>query len=998
MARFRTRARTVDMLGRQQIAGMPNAISELFKNAHDAYADRVEVDYFRSDGLFVLRDDGLGMTLSDFEDRWLTLGTESKVEGGKLSPPPVDKRKPTRPIVGEKGIGRLSIAIIGPQVLVLTRAKRDDTPQDLVAAFVHWGLFECPGINLDQIEIPVSTFSGGVLPTKVDVKKMVQKVRKNVEDLLESDEIEAERANQILEDLVKVDIDPAELDEFLGPITLDESLGPLGLAGDGYGTHFYILPTHEILLEDVENDVEGKQASDLRKSLLGFTNTMTPETPEPPITVEFRYWPTNESFQELIGPRQFLTPAEFKTADHHIAGRFDEFGQFTGTVTVYDQEPIEHVVPWPKAVTKPTDCGPFDINVAYIMGRASESSLLPDEYARLSDKLDLMGGLYIYRDGIRVLPYGDTDVDFLEIEKRRSKGAGYYFFSYRRIFGAISVSQEGNPGLIEKAGREGFQQNKAYREFRDILMNFFIQIAADFFRKGGDQAELFRSRLDEINRLEKARRERERRSTAQRHTFGRELDSFFKKTERAEPESKTAQLLESLQDRIYSTDSAGTIEKRLAALLDVEMEAIRQLEELQDDYRVEKPSGIGLTRELNHDWDAYLREDERLQQDVFGPARTMIEEYALEAAQQRELILDRQQLLKRFLRETTSSSRQSTEEQVNETRRVVDETRDSVLKLIEQAVSEMEHAVNGVETALIELDVERLNPEDIDAFRGTWESKLGSIAERHRQVFEHVRAQFENIAWSQDDQGHLAIGDADMTAALEEEVLALREQVEAYLPLSQLGIAIDVISHEFSAAVGTIRRDLRRMETWADLNPNFEDLYRSIHISFNHLDGYLTLFSPLNRRLYREEIPITGAEIHKFLKNAFGERLKRHNIDLVAATSFLDKTIVGYPSTFYPVFINLLDNSIFWLGDRPLPRMIYLETDEESFVIADTGPGIPARDREAIFEMGFTRKPGGRGLGLYISREILKRADYAIKVGDPVAGRGAIFEIYPLAK
>ena len=42
MARFRTRARTVDMLGRQQIAGIPTAISELFKNAHDAYADHVE--------------------------------------------------------------------------------------------------------------------------------------------------------------------------------------------------------------------------------------------------------------------------------------------------------------------------------------------------------------------------------------------------------------------------------------------------------------------------------------------------------------------------------------------------------------------------------------------------------------------------------------------------------------------------------------------------------------------------------------------------------------------------------------------------------------------------------------------------------------------------------------------------------------------------------------------------------------------------------------------
>ena len=58
MAKFQVRARTVDMLGRQQMAGIPTAISELFKNAHDAYAMNAEVDYFRDDGLFVLRDDG----------------------------------------------------------------------------------------------------------------------------------------------------------------------------------------------------------------------------------------------------------------------------------------------------------------------------------------------------------------------------------------------------------------------------------------------------------------------------------------------------------------------------------------------------------------------------------------------------------------------------------------------------------------------------------------------------------------------------------------------------------------------------------------------------------------------------------------------------------------------------------------------------------------------------------------------------------------------------
>ena len=70
MAKIRTKARALDMLGRQQIAGIPTALSELFKNAHDAYADNVEVDFFRKENLLILRDDGLGMTTDEFEERW----------------------------------------------------------------------------------------------------------------------------------------------------------------------------------------------------------------------------------------------------------------------------------------------------------------------------------------------------------------------------------------------------------------------------------------------------------------------------------------------------------------------------------------------------------------------------------------------------------------------------------------------------------------------------------------------------------------------------------------------------------------------------------------------------------------------------------------------------------------------------------------------------------------------------------------------------------------
>ena len=94
----------------------------------------------------------------------------------------------------------------------------------------------------------------------------------------------------------------------------------------------------------------------------------------------------------------------------------------------------------------------------------------PDDWARLNQKLEKIGGLYVYRDRIRILPYGNSDIDWLDIELRRNKGMGYYFFSYRRIYGSVCLTKQSNAELREKAGREGFHKDKAYRQISQLDM------------------------------------------------------------------------------------------------------------------------------------------------------------------------------------------------------------------------------------------------------------------------------------------------------------------------------------------------------------------------------------------------------------------------------------------------------------------------------------------------------------------------------------------------
>jgi DNA mismatch repair ATPase MutL len=75
-------------LGRGQIADAPTAVSELWKNSYDAYARDVALHIF--DGhpeIGLVTDDGGGMSIANFRERWLVIGTESKIEFGEDEKP-----------------------------------------------------------------------------------------------------------------------------------------------------------------------------------------------------------------------------------------------------------------------------------------------------------------------------------------------------------------------------------------------------------------------------------------------------------------------------------------------------------------------------------------------------------------------------------------------------------------------------------------------------------------------------------------------------------------------------------------------------------------------------------------------------------------------------------------------------------------------------------------------------------------------------------------------
>ena len=83
------------------------------------------------------------------------------------------------------------------------------------------------------------------------------------------------------------------------------------------------------------------------------------------------------------------------------------------------------------------------------------------------------------------------------------------------------------------------------------------------------------------------------------------------------------------------------------------------------------------------------------------------------------------------------------------------------------------------------------------------------------------------------------------------------------------------------------------------------------------------------------------------------------------------------------ILINLIDNAIYWVNKNESKQKqitIKINSKNNSLTIADSGPGIREDVAPLIFNEFFSLKSDGRGLGLYIVKEILLRINGEIFV------------------
>jgi len=106
---------TIQHLGIKMYSTLPPVIAEIVANSYDADAKKVKVCLNDSDSLeIIIEDDGHGMTYAELNPKFLKIGRNRREEdGGMLSPG-------LRPVIGKKGIGKLSFFGIAKLIIVET--------------------------------------------------------------------------------------------------------------------------------------------------------------------------------------------------------------------------------------------------------------------------------------------------------------------------------------------------------------------------------------------------------------------------------------------------------------------------------------------------------------------------------------------------------------------------------------------------------------------------------------------------------------------------------------------------------------------------------------------------------------------------------------------------------------------------------------------------------------------------------------------------------------
>ena len=217
----------------------------------------------------------------------------------------------------------------------------------------------------------------------------------------------------------------------------------------------------------------------------------------------------------------------------------------------------------------------------------------------------------------------------------------------------------------------------------------------------------------------------------------------------------------------------------------------------------------------------------------------------------------------------------------------------------------------------------------------------------------------------------------------------LQKMIAMYQGQATVGNIINLVLHESRMPLAAIKSNIKSFKKRHAKFIETQDENKLQEISpiadeiSKNTEDFSRLFEKLDPLAYKKRDSVQTFNIYKELisvismfANEMSEKSIVYNIEGSQIVEF-----EGWAQDFRAIFINLIQNSIYWIHEKNSPKkeisiFIGEENNSLSFIdYKDTGPGIDKsiKDNNLIFEPQFTTKKEGMGLGLAIAGEAAQR-------------------------
>ena len=163
-------------LGVGLYSNTPSVLSEVVANAWDADAEHVEIRVDDTNGRISIRDDGIGMSPQDTNDKYLYIGYERRTKEGRSTTPK------GRRVMGRKGIGKLSLFSIAKTIEIHSKTE-DGQPHGFVMKVDTIEEKLKSGSDYDYKPDPVAVPDGMKRGTTILISDMKRDLAKTVKAL-----------------------------------------------------------------------------------------------------------------------------------------------------------------------------------------------------------------------------------------------------------------------------------------------------------------------------------------------------------------------------------------------------------------------------------------------------------------------------------------------------------------------------------------------------------------------------------------------------------------------------------------------------------------------------------------------------------------------------------------------------------------------------------------------------------------------------------------------